>query len=142
MLKPDAVFRGLIGEIFSRFERKDFVIRNMMVVDPDLSPVVREKLQAHYAEFADKSFYGELMTFLCSGPIVIAILYGNIDVARQLVGSTNPSDAEAGSIRGDYACSLPRNLIHCSHSNVDAVRENELWSDIFIKELTSVSSPL
>lgn len=131
MLKPDTHERGLIGEIISRFEKRGFQILNLKMLDSQ-NPHVSVLLKAHCEAFENKSFYGDLISFLHSGPIVIMMLKGNIETAKEIVGSTIPSDAKAGSIRGDYACSLPSNLVHCSHSAEEAAAEVELWSAMFI----------
>jgi len=126
MLKPDAVSRGLVGEILARFEKKGFKLKKMKMLSHQ-----RDILEIHYQEYQEKSFYSDMIEFLCSGPIVILLMSGNIDTARVITGHKIPSEACAGSIRGDYACSLPQNLIHCSHTAEAAAKEVELWSTVF-----------
>lgn len=127
MAKPDSVKRGLVGEIISRFEKKGFVLLNLRYLKPeDIEDVIRE----HYKEHETKSFYNQLIQFSLSGPVCAMIWKGRIEVARKIVGSTIPEDALPGSIRGDYCCSLPENLIHCSDSADSAYRELSLWSKI------------
>jgi nucleoside-diphosphate kinase len=122
MIKPDGVRRGLIGEIISRFEKKGFELVNIAIQTP-----TRELISAHYIEHSDKTFYDNLVDFGSSGPVVQMMWRGNIQVARQIVGATIPWDAVLGSIRGDYACSVPENLVHCSDSADSAERELKLW---------------
>lgn len=126
MAKPDAVRRGLTGEIVSRFERRGFVLEKIRLVDPMDYKITMED---HYAEHRGKSFYDGLISFSLSGRVCLMIWNGNIQVARSLIGSTLPWDAKPGTIRGDYASSLPQNLVHCSDGPESATREVQLWSD-------------
>lgn len=126
MLKPDAVARGLVGKIIARFEKKGFRLKKMKMLSHQ-----RDILEVHYQEFEEKSFYADMIEFLCSGPIIILLMSGNIETAREIVGHKIPSEASPGSIRGDYACALPQNLIHCSHTAETAAKEVELWSRVF-----------
>lgn len=120
LVKPDGVRRGLIGEIVSRFERKGLriVAMKMMTVTPELSDV-------HYAEHLSKGFYPELKAFITSGPIVAMAVEGDqaVGVCRKLMGATKFSEAEPGTIRGDYAFSFTENLVHGSDSPASAERE-------------------
>jgi nucleoside-diphosphate kinase len=124
LIKPDAVQRGLVGEILSRFERKgltiDVLVSRMM--DADLA-------DAHYAEHVEKPFYPPLKEFMTSAPLVALILSGDtaIDVVRTLVGATDARKAAAGTIRGDLALSNRENLVHASDSPDSAKREIALW---------------
>lgn len=122
MIKPDGVKRGLVGEIISRFERKGFELMGMNMKTP-----TRSIIEQHYVEHAGKGFYNNLVEFTTSGMVVPMMWRGNIQVARQIVGATVPWDAQGGTIRGDYACTLPENLVHCSDSLESAKRELELW---------------
>ena len=122
MVKPDGVQRGLVGEIISRFEKKGFVLHNIKMVIPD-STLAR----SHYEEHAGKAFFPDLIKFTTSGPVLPMIWEGNIRVARDIVGNTVPWEAEKGTIRGDYTCSMPSNLVHCSDSVESAEREIKLW---------------
>lgn len=122
MIKPDAVRRGLVGEIISRFEKRNFHIRSMQKIVPD-----KDTVKWHYHEHSESSYYSSLVDFTCSGDIVIMVLEGNIKAARDIVGSTHPWESMPGTIRGDYACSLPENLIHCSRDIESAKREIDLW---------------
>lgn len=123
MIKPDGVSRELIGEILTRFERKDFVVRRMRLMEP-----IKELFEKHYSEHINKAFYNNLLEFMLEGPIVAMILCGDIGVARNMIGATNPADALKGTIRGDFCCTMPQNLIHCSSDSASAEREVKLWS--------------
>ena len=120
LVKPDGLQRGLIGEIISRFERKGLKLVGLKMVE-----MTDEQLSDWYAEHKDKSFFGDLKSFMGSMPIV-AMVWEGIDavpVVRKLVGTTLGREAEAGSIRGDFGMSQQFNLIHASANGDDAVRE-------------------
>jgi nucleoside-diphosphate kinase len=120
LVKPDAFARHLTGEIIARFERKGLQLAalKMMMLDEDTA-------REHYGEHEGKPFFDALVTFITSGPIVAMILEGPnaIDAARQLIGSTDGVQAAPGSIRGDYALEVRRNLVHGSDSPESAARE-------------------
>ncbi|PZM97897.1 MAG: nucleoside-diphosphate kinase [Actinobacteria bacterium] len=124
LIKPDAVRRGLIGEILSRFERKGLTIEAMVLrtMDAELS-------DAHYADHVDKPFYPPLKEFMTSGPLVALILSGDsaIEVVRGLIGATDGRKAAPGTIRGDLSLSNRENLVHASDSPESAAREIALW---------------
>ena len=123
--KPDAVERGLVGEILSRFER-----RGLRIASLDLRQVTAELAGDHYAEHAGKGFYGELIEFITRSPVVVAEIEGPEDtwqVARTMIGATNPRDAAPGTIRGDLGILFTENLIHGSDSAESAARELALW---------------
>ena len=124
LIKPDAMARGLAGEILSRFEA-----RGLSVQEAGLFRVDRELAERHYAEHAEKPFFGELVSFITSGPTLALALEGEgaIAVARSTIGATNPADAAPGSIRGDLALAMPDNLVHGSDSPESAERELALW---------------
>jgi len=124
LIKPDAMRRGLAGEILSRFERQGFELRAARLVE-----VERPLAEEHYAEHAEKPFYGELVEFITSGPTLALVLEGEGAIAgvRATMGATNPADATPGSIRGDLALSMPDNLVHGSDSPESAARELALW---------------
>jgi nucleoside-diphosphate kinase len=124
LIKPDAVGRGLAGEILARFERRGLAIRDARLVQVD-----RELAEEHYAEHAEKPFFGELVEFITSAPTLALALEGEgaIATVRRTMGATNPADSEPGSIRGDLALSMPDNLVHGSDSPESAQRELELW---------------
>jgi nucleoside-diphosphate kinase len=124
LVKPDAFERGLTGELIGRFERKGLrsVAMKQMTVDDDLA-------NRHYAEHAEKPFFGELVSFITGGPLVAMVLEGNeaVATARQVIGATNPLEAAPGSIRGDLATEVTFNLVHGSDSDESAAREIALW---------------
>ena len=124
LVKPDAVGRGLAGEIVARFERRGLSIRAAKLVR-----VSRELAERHYAEHAEKPFFGELVDFITSGPTLALALEGEGAVAtcRMTIGATNPANAEPGTIRGDLALSMPDNLVHGSDAPETAERELALW---------------
>ncbi|HEX6501462.1 MAG TPA: nucleoside-diphosphate kinase [Micromonosporaceae bacterium] len=124
LVKPDAVRRGLVGEIVSRFERKGLVIEAMT-----LRTMSADLADQHYAEHLDKPFYPPLKAFMTSGPLVAMILSGDeaVDVVRALVGVTDGRKAAAGTIRGDLSLSNRENLVHASDSVDSAKREIALW---------------
>ena len=124
LAKPDAVQRGLVGEIIGRFERK-----GLKVVGLRLLGVPREMAEEHYAVHAGKPFYPGLVEFITSGPVAAVALEGPdaIAVVRRLVGKTMPNEAEPGTIRGDLGVSGLRNLIHASDAPETARAELGLW---------------
>ena len=124
LIKPDAVRRGLVGEILSRFERKGLAIDAMLRRTMDAALAAE-----HYAEHVEKPFYPPLKEFMTSGPLIAAILSGDqaVDVVRALVGATDGRKAAAGTIRGDFSLSNRENLVHASDSAVSAKREIALW---------------
>jgi nucleoside-diphosphate kinase len=124
LIKPDAVQRGLAGEILARFERRGLQIREAQLVQVD-----RALAERHYAEHAEKPFFGELVEFITSAPTLALALEGEDAIAtvRRTMGATNPADSEPGSIRGDLALSMPDNLVHGSDSPESAARELQLW---------------
>jgi nucleoside-diphosphate kinase len=126
MCKPDAVERGLVGEIVARFERKGLTLAAL-----ELRSVDRQLAEAHYAEHADKAFFGELVDFLTRSPVVAMIIEGPSDntweLGRILIGKTQVTDAQPGSIRGDFATTTNENLVHGSDGPESAEREISLW---------------
>ena len=125
LVKPDGVSRGLVGEVISRIERKGLTLAAL-----ELRMVDRELAEQHYAEHADKPFFGSLLEFITSAPVVAAVVEGERAVAafRQLAGGTAPVDkATPGSIRGDFALETQSNLVHGSDSVDSAKREIALW---------------
>ena len=124
LIKPDAFARGLTGEIISRFERKGLTIVALQHMQ-----VTEELAKRHYAEHEGKAFFGELVDFITSGPLVAAVMEGDeaIRAARQVIGATNPLEASAGSIRGDLAVEVGQNLVHGSDSDESAEREASLF---------------
>ena len=124
LVKGDGVRRRLIGEIIGRIENKGLDIEALRLMD-----VSRELAEKHYAEHREKPFFGELVEFITSSPVVALRVRGQgaIKAMRNLMGSTNPADAAPGTIRGDLALSMPDNLVHGSDSPESAVRELELF---------------
>ncbi len=124
IVKPDAVRRGLVGEILSRLQRKTLRLAEMrlMRVDRDLA----ERL---YAEHRDKSFFAELVEFITSGDVVVARVAGEsaVPVVRQLMGATDPAQAAPGTIRGVFGLEITQNLVHGSDSSESAKRELDLF---------------
>ena len=124
LVKPDALRRGLLGEILGRFERKGLTIDALVVRTMDA-----ELADQHYAEHVDKAFYPPLKEFMTSGPLAAVVLSGDdvIAVVRSLIGSTDGRKAAAGTIRGDLSLSNRENLVHASDSPDSAKRELALW---------------
>jgi nucleoside-diphosphate kinase len=124
LVKPDAMARGLAGEIVGRFER-----RGLKLVDGKLVTIDRELAGAHYAEHREKPFFRELVAFITSGPTFALVVEGEsaISVVRTTMGATNPTNAAPGTIRGDLALAMPDNLVHGSDSPESAAREIGLW---------------
>lgn len=125
LIKPDGVQRGLTGTILSRIEAK-----GLKIVAMDLRQTPQETAAEHYAEHAERPFYGELLEFITSGPVVAGVLEGPRAIAawRQLAGGTDPVEKAApGSIRGDFGLETQFNLVHGSDSEESAAREIALW---------------
>ncbi|HEY7003101.1 MAG TPA: nucleoside-diphosphate kinase [Gaiellaceae bacterium] len=124
LIKPDAMQRGLAGEIVGRFEGRGLMVRAAKLVQVD-----RELAEEHYAEHVEKPFFGELVEFITSSPTLALVLEGEgaIAVVRTTMGATNPVDAAPGTIRGDLALAMPDNLVHGSDSPESSKREIALW---------------
>src|SRR5688572_29845230 len=124
LLKPDAVRRGLVGEILSRFETK-----GLSIVALDLRTIDAAAADEHYAEHVEKDFYPPLRDFVTSGPLLAAVLEGNeaVEVVRALNGATDGRKAAPGTIRGDLSLSNRENLVHGSDSPESAAREIAIW---------------
>ena len=124
MVKPDGVKRHLVGEVVRRIEAKGYELREMKLftIDETLA-------KKHYAEHLEKPFFGELVGFITSGPVVAMVVEGVDAVAgmRQLMGATNPLEAAPGSIRGDYALEVGENIVHASDAPETAEQEIRLW---------------
>ncbi len=137
MLKPDAVQRGLIGEIISRLERKGLKITAMKLIQMD-----RELAERHYDVHRKKPFFNELVEFVTSSPVVVMVVEGReaVRAVRTLMGATDPLEATPGSIRGDLGLDITKNLIHGSDSPETAEREIALFfqpGEILSYELSS-----
>lgn len=124
LIKPDGVKRQICGEILTRYERKGLIIKAMKLLQTP-----KEIAQEHYAEHKDKPFFGELVDFITSGPVLAFVLAGKnaVTSVRTINGATNPVDATPGSIRGDYALTMDSNVVHASDSVDSAAREIHLW---------------
>lgn len=122
MIKPDGVRRNLVGEIISRFEKKGFNLVEMKLIYPD-----RILVENHYEEHKNRGFFKDLVNFTTSGPVIAMVWNGDIQVARKLTGTTIPWEANPGTIRGDMACCMRENLVHCSDSLESSKREINLW---------------
>jgi nucleoside-diphosphate kinase len=124
IVKPDAVRRGLAGEILSRVERKGLSIEAMRLMHID-----RELAERHYAEHAEKPFFGELVEFITGGEVIVAKVSGReaVAVLRVLIGPTDPAVAPPGTIRGDFGLVITENLVHGSDSAESAARELALF---------------
>ncbi|WP_456044860.1 nucleoside-diphosphate kinase [Veillonella sp.] len=124
LIKPDGVKRQICGEILTRYERKGLIIKAMKLLQTP-----KELAEEHYAEHKDKPFFGELVDFITSGPVLAFVLAGKnaVTSVRTINGATNPLDATPGSIRGDYALTMDSNVVHASDSVDSAAREIHLW---------------
>ena len=124
MIKPDGVQRGLVGEIIGRFEQKGFKLAELKMLTP-----TREMAEAHYGVHHDKPFFNGVVSFIISGPVVAMVWEGDgvVDLCRKMMGATKPVDSAPGTIRGDFANSIEKNLIHGSDSAETAADEIKLW---------------
>ena len=124
MVKPDGVRRGLVGEVIRRIESKGLALRELKLFTID-----RDLAERHYGEHTEKPFFGELVSFITSGPVVAMVVEGPsaVSAARQIMGATNPLDAAPGSIRGDFATVITENIVHGSDSPESADREVGLF---------------
>jgi nucleoside-diphosphate kinase len=124
LIKPDAMQRGLAGEILARLERRGLRIAGLKLLQVD-----RALAERHYGEHVGKPFYEGLVAYITSSPIVAAVFEGTaaVEAVRATMGKTNPKDAAPGTIRGDYGLEIGRNLIHGSDSTTSAAREVDLF---------------
>jgi len=124
MIKPDGVQRGLVGEIISRFEKKGFILKGLRMVG-----VERSFAEKHYEDLSSKPFFTGLVEYIISGPVVAMVWEGKGVVAtgRKIIGATNPAASEPGTIRGDFAVEIGRNVIHGSDAVESAKKEIALW---------------
>ncbi|KMZ59634.1 Nucleoside-diphosphate kinase [Zostera marina] len=124
MIKPDGVQRGLVGEIIGRFEKKGFSLKGLKFVN-----VERDFAEKHYADLSSKPFFGVLVDYIISGPVVAMVWEGSnvVVTGRKIIGATNPADSAPGTIRGDYAIHISRNVIHGSDAVESARKEIALW---------------
>ncbi len=126
IVKPDAVARNLIGEIYSRFEKN-----GLRIVAARMLKLSRDQAEGFYAEHKGKGFFDDLVAYMTSGPVMVQVLEGEGAIAlnRQLMGATNPKDAEPGTIRADFAESVEANAVHGSDSSASAAREIDFFFD-------------
>jgi len=124
ILKPDSIQRRLVGEILRRFEAKGLTISALKFMQVD-----RPLGEKHYAEHKDRPFFGGLIDFITGGPVLVGVVSGTeaVSVVRKMLGKTNGSEAEPGTIRGDFSNSKQNNLVHGSDSPESAAREIALW---------------
>lgn len=124
LVKPDGVARGLIGEVVGRIERKGYKIEAL-----ELRTLERATAEEHYAEHTERPFFGELVDFITSGPLVAMCVSGDDAIAgmRSIMGATNPIEATPGSIRGDFATIIGENIVHGSDGPESAKRELEIF---------------
>lgn len=124
MIKPDGVQRGLVGEILSRFEKK-----GLKIVGLKMLQIPREMAETHYGEHKGKPFFGPLVDYIISSPVVAMVLEGKdaVAVAREMMGATNPLKAAPGTIRATYGMDIGRNIIHGSDSTASAQREINIF---------------
>ena len=124
MVKPDGVQRGLIGEVISRIEKVGLKIIAMKMIK-----VTMEQAEKHYAIHVGKPFYNGLLEYITCGPVIAMVVEGKdaVKITRKLVGATNPAEAEPGSIRGDYALEIGRNIIHAGDSPENAITEYSIY---------------
>ena len=124
MIKPDGVQRGLVGEIISRFEKKGFSLKALKFVNVD-----RQFAESHYADLSAKPFFSGLVDYIISGPVVAMVWEGKgvVLTGRKIIGATNPLASEPGTIRGDFAIDIGRNVIHGSDSVESGNKEIALW---------------
>ena len=138
MVKPDGVQRGLMGEIMKRFEQKGF-----KMIACTFTVLTREQAEFHYAEHSARPFFGELVDFITSGPVLAMVWEGEnvIQISRAMIGKTKAVDMVPGTIRGDLACSTGMNLIHGSDSVDSAAREmlNVFYQDEIISYVKSIN---
>eukprot|EP00890_Picochlorum_soloecismus_P002627 jgi/Picsp_1/3365/NSC_06203-R1_nucleoside diphosphate kinase len=124
MIKPDGVQRGLVGDIISRFERKGFKLIGLKMMQ-----CTQEIAEEHYKDLKEKPFFPALVEYILSGPVVCMVWEGDgvVKSARKLIGATNPLEAEPGTIRGDFAIQVGRNVVHGSDSPENGERETGIW---------------
>jgi nucleoside-diphosphate kinase len=120
IVKPDAVARNLVGEIYSRFEKS-----GLAIIAAKMIRLTREQAEGFYAEHEGKPFFAALVDYMCGGPVLVQVLEGEgaVDVNRTLMGATNPQEAAPGTIRADFAESIDANAVHGSDSPASAARE-------------------
>ena len=138
MIKPDGVQRGLVGEIISRFEKKGFKLAALKLYTPP-----RAQLEEHYSDLSSKPFFGGLVEYMLSGPVCCMVWegMGAVKTGRVMLGATKPSDSAPGTIRGDFAIDVGRNICHGSDSVESAQKEIALWFPEGLNNYASHSAP-
>ncbi|TLN27709.1 nucleoside-diphosphate kinase [Acinetobacter baumannii] len=138
MIKPDGVQRGLVGEIIGRFEKKGFSLKGLKLLNVD-----QAFAEKHYADLSSKPFFSGLVEYIVSGPVVAMVWEGKGVVAtgRKIIGATNPAESASGTIRGDFAIDIGRNVIHGSDAVESARKEIGLWFPEGVANWSSSLSP-
>ncbi|KAI8475976.1 MAG: flagellar associated protein [Monoraphidium minutum] len=138
MIKPDGVQRGLVGEVIKRFEQRGYTLRGLKMMN-----VEKAQAEKHYADLSSKPFFPALVDYICSGPVVAMVWEGKGVVAtgRKMIGATNPLASEPGTIRGDFAVEVGRNVIHGSDSVENAKLEIALWFGEELVNWTPAAKP-
>lgn len=138
MIKPDGVQRGLVGEIIGRFEKKGFSLKGLKLLNVD-----QAFAEKHYADLSSKPFFSGLVEYIVSGPVVAMVWEGKGVVAtgRKIIGATNPAESAPGTIRGDFAIDIGRNVIHGSDAVESARKEIGLWFPEGVANWSSSLSP-
>eukprot|EP00601_Ochromonadales_sp_CCMP2298_P001970 CAMPEP_0173181724 /NCGR_PEP_ID=MMETSP1141-20130122/7434_1 /TAXON_ID=483371 /ORGANISM="non described non described, Strain CCMP2298" /LENGTH=142 /DNA_ID=CAMNT_0014104725 /DNA_START=84 /DNA_END=512 /DNA_ORIENTATION=- len=137
MIKPDGVQRRVVGDIIARFESKGYLLKGLKLTTPS-----KETLETHYQDLKGKGFFPKLMDYMGSGPVVAMVWEGKnvVKTGRQMLGATNPADSAPGTIRGDFALDVGRNICHGSDSVESAEREIALWFGEGLNEYESHSN--
>ncbi|EFJ46649.1 nucleoside diphosphate kinase [Volvox carteri f. nagariensis] len=138
MIKPDGVQRGLVGEVIKRFEQRGYTLKGLKLLN-----VPKDLAEKHYQDLSARPFFPALVDYICSGPVVAMVWEGKGVVAtgRKMIGATNPLASEPGTIRGDFAIEVGRNVIHGSDSVESAQREISLWFPEGVAEWTPAVKP-
>ncbi|GIL48307.1 hypothetical protein Vafri_4584 [Volvox africanus] len=138
MIKPDGVQRGLVGDVIKRFEQRGYTLKGLKLIN-----VAKDLAEKHYQDLSARPFFPALVDYICSGPVVAMVWEGKGVVAtgRKMIGATNPLASEPGTIRGDFAIEVGRNVIHGSDSVESAQREISLWFPEGVAEWTPVAKP-
>jgi nucleoside-diphosphate kinase len=138
MIKPDGVQRGLVGEVIKRFEARGFKLAALKLVQ-----VEKAHAEKHYSDLSSKPFFGGLVDYICSGPVVAMVWEGKgvVAVGRMMIGATNPQASAPGTIRGDFCIEVGRNVIHGSDTVENANKEIGLWFPEGVAEWTPAATP-
>jgi nucleoside-diphosphate kinase len=138
MIKPDGVQRGLVGEIIKRFEQRGFTLKGLKMLT-----VEKAHAEKHYSDLSSKPFFPALVDYICSGPVVAMVWEGKGAVAtgRTIIGATNPQASAPGTIRGDFAIEVGRNIIHGSDTVENGQKEIALWFPEGVNEWVPAAKP-